>query len=137
MKRVKQAIFLGGLLCILPLTVWAGDFDGSKNLVCAVTVTHECLAMGGCLSGTAESIDIPQFVEIDFENKSIRSLAGVEPVRNTTIARSARADGKLVLQGMQRGRAWSLVLNEASGKIVLTATDDQFGFVVFGACMAP
>ena len=137
MIKMKQAILVWCLIWAIPLSVGAGDFDGSEKLVCAVTVTYECLSMGGCLSGTAESIDIPQFVEIDFENKSIRSLAGVEPVRNTTIARSARADGKLVLQGMQRGRAWSLVLNETSGKIVLTATDDQFGFVVFGACMAP
>jgi hypothetical protein len=48
-----------------------------------------------------------------------------------------RMDGKLILQGVQNGKAWSMVITEATGKMTLTASDDQAGFVIFGACMEP
>jgi hypothetical protein len=43
-------------------------------------------------------------------------------------------DGKLILQGIQGSKGWSMVITEATGKMTLTAADDQVGFVVFGAC---
>lgn len=53
----------------------------------------------------------------------------------TKIENMERIDGNLILQVVQNGRAWSIVIVEANGKTTLTASDGQAGFVVFGACI--
>ena len=124
------------LLCLLvtPLPVAAGDFDGSKPLLCAVIDTFECGPGGECEWGNAESINMPQFLKINFKKKTISGTRESGEVRTTEIENMERVDGKLILQGVQNGRAWSMVITEATGKMAVTASDDQVGFVVFGAC---
>jgi hypothetical protein len=38
------------------------------------------------------------------------------------------------MQWMHNGRGWTLVISEESGKMSATISDDQVGFVLFGAC---
>jgi hypothetical protein len=38
------------------------------------------------------------------------------------------------LQGLEGGRAWSMVLAKETGKMSATVADDQLGFVIFGTC---
>lgn len=40
----------------------------------------------------------------------------------------------MILQGVEGGRAWSMVIGKETGKMSATVADDQVGFVVFGAC---
>ncbi len=134
MIRVKWMVL--GLLCIFMMTqtAVAEDFDGSKPLLCSVIETFECGPGGECQRGTAESIGIPQFLKISFNDKMISSTPEGGQLRTTKIKNIERADGKLILQGVQNGRAWSMVMIETTGKITLSASDDQAGFIVFGAC---
>jgi len=46
----------------------------------------------------------------------------------------ARFDGKLVFQGMGEELAWSMAISEQTGKMVITASGEEVGFVLFGAC---
>ena len=135
----KEILALLTFLCvfIMPFQVFAGDFDGSKPLLCAVIRTIECGPDGECKHVTAEHIDIPQFLRIDFEKKIISSTPEAGPVRTTKIKNMYREEGKLILQGVQKGKAWNMVINEVTGKVTLSASDDQAGFVVFGACTTP
>ncbi|MBW2567404.1 MAG: hypothetical protein JRE24_11150, partial [Deltaproteobacteria bacterium] len=111
MKKLQISQFkLTGLvlLCLLvtPLPVTAGDFDGSKPLLCAVIQTFECEPAGECLPGTAEDIDIPQFLKINFKKKTISGTRESGEVLTTKIENMARIDGNLILQGVQSGKAW-------------------------------
>jgi len=52
-------------------------------------------------------------------------------------------DGKLILQGaedgykeVRDGAGWSMAISEETGKMVLTESGDQVGFVIFGACIS-
>ena len=125
------------LLCFLvvPQTILAGDFDGSKPLLCAVTETIECTPDGEVLRGEAESIDMPCFLKIDFEKKTISGTLEDGTVRTTEIKGMEQTDGNLILQGVQNGKAWNMVIAEATGKATIAASDNQVGFVVFGACI--
>jgi hypothetical protein len=134
MRKFKLIGLLLLTICILPFSALAGDFDGSKPLLCAVIETFDCGPGGECQRGTAESIDIPQFLKISFKEKTISSTPESGPVRTTKIKNMERIDGKLILQGVQNGKAWSMVISEATGKVTLSASDDQAGFLVFGAC---
>lgn len=46
----------------------------------------------------------------------------------------ALEDGKLILQGMEDGRGWSLVIVEETGKMSAAIAGSQVGFVVSGNC---
>ena len=54
--------------------------------------------------------------------------------RTSSIKHMARFDGKLILQGMGDELVWNMVISEQTGKMVITASGEQVGFVVFGAC---
>ena len=58
----------------IPLGALAGDFDGSKPLLCAVKKAFECTAADGCQERTVESVNIPQFLQIDVEQKKLKAL---------------------------------------------------------------
>jgi hypothetical protein len=134
MKKWHGLILTLFLVGLTPLLVSAGDFDGSVPLICAVVETIECGENGNCQNGTADSINIPQFLKVNFKSKTITGKNAEGEVRTTEIENMERSDGKLILQGTQTSKGWSMVIDEANGKMVLTASGDQEGFIVFGAC---
>lgn len=133
MKQLRVTI-IAGLSLLCSAGVWAGDFDGSKPLICAVIQTVSCPRNEDIETGTAEDIDLPQFFYIDFEKKVVTGKASDGEVRETKIDSLKHDDGKLILQGVQRGKAWSAVINEETGKTTLIGANDEAGFVVFAAC---
>lgn len=137
MKALKLIAIFFVCIMMCPMPLLAGEFDGSKPLICAVIETFECEQNVECQRGPAESIGLPQFVNIDFTEKTISSRTDTGPVRTTKIQQMDSVDGKLILQGVQNGRAWSMVINEMTGKLTLSASDDLSGFIVFGACTTP
>jgi hypothetical protein len=40
----------------------------------------------------------------------------------------------MILQGIEDGRGWSIIISEDTGKMTATASQDDVGFVIFGAC---
>jgi len=127
---------------VVASAVWAGDFDGSKPLLISVIRAMECTLEGTCREVNPASVELPQFLKIDFANKTIRPAAANDETPATTIERQEVVDGKLILQGaedgydkMRDGLGWTMAISEATGQVVLTASGDQVAFVVFGACI--
>ena len=58
-------------------------------------------------------------------------------MRTTKMERAESLESSLFVQGLENNLAWSLVIDKAVGKMVLTIAGDQVGFVVFGACTTP
>lgn len=112
----------------------AANFDGSQPLLCASLEAHDCGPGEHCLKDTAASIDAPQFIRIDFEQKLARATRVDGEERTATIDSVWRDDGKLILQGVQRGLGWSMAITQESGEMALTAAGGQVAYVVFGAC---
>jgi hypothetical protein len=108
--------------------------DGSAPLLCAVIEVFECSVEKDCMEGTLESMNIPQFVKVDFANNKIATTEESAEKRESPIHNFAKVDGMLILQGMQNGRGWSMVIAEETGKMTATASGDGGGFVIFGAC---
>jgi hypothetical protein len=122
------------LLLFPPLSGMAGDFDGSRPVTCAVIETHDCGPEEACIKGSAESINMPQFFKVNFKDKLVTSTRPDGEVQTSPIQKMERVEGRLILQGVQNGRAWSATISEVNGKFVLTSSGDQEAFVVFGAC---
>jgi hypothetical protein len=140
-KRILNAIMLAS--GSVALSVSASPFDGAQPLICASTEILECIPGAGCNRVTAQSVDAPQFMRIDFDAKSISSEWQGGGARVSEIERSEVVDGKLMLQGaedgienVRDGLGWTLSIGQESGTMTLTGSGDAVGFVIFGACTA-
>ena len=144
MNQVKIFGLTLMIICMFSLPALAGDFDGSKPLICAVMDLVECQPGGKCQQVTAEDVGIPHFWKINFKEKKISAIHADGSKRSTTIENFEKIDGKLIIQGaedgiegVRDGVGWSLAISEETGKTVLTASGDEVGFVIFGACTLP
>lgn len=140
--NICTAIIISIFMITIPAL--AGDFDGSKPLLCAVIDIVECGSGGKCQQLTAEDVGIPRFLKVNFKKKTITATQASGNKKSTTIKNSEHIDGKLILQGaedgiegVRDGVGWSIAIAEDTGTMVLTASGDEVGFVVFGACTLP
>jgi len=144
MSQLKIFGIMVAIICLFSFPAVAGDFDGSKELICAVMDLTECGPGGKCQQVTAEDVGIPLFLRINFKENKISTTHADGTKRSSEIERSEKVDGKLIIQGaedgiegVRDGVGWSLAIAEETGKIVLTASGDEVGFVIFGACTLP
>ena len=112
----------------------AEGFDGSRPLICASMEAYDCGPGEECFRGTAESIDAPQFMRLDFEQNLARATRANGEERTAKIESLTLETGKLILQGVQGGLGWSMTIAQENGAMVLTAAGDRTAFVIFGAC---
>ena len=140
----KLKLFCAACLCAVASMATADDFDGSKPLLCSAATLSECIPGGVCEQVTAESINAPDFLRIDVKKKAVTGVApGQQDRPPGKIQNSTTIDQKLFLQGadggvegIRDGLAWSIAIDQNNGKMVLTASGDAVGFVIFGACTA-
>ena len=132
--------FLGSI--VAASAAGAGDYDGSKPLLMSVIRVIECTPDGACSEVSPATAELPQFLKIDFANKTINPAVDSNNTTGTTIERQEVVDGKLILQGaedgyekMRDGLGWTMAISEENGQVVLTASGEQVAFVVFGACI--
>ncbi len=112
----------------------AEGFDGSQPLICASMEAYDCGPGEDCFKGTAESIDAPQFMRLDFGQMLARATLANGEERTAEIERLTQEEGKLILQGVQLGLGWSMTIAQENGAMTLTAAGDRMAFVIFGAC---
>lgn len=127
--------------CILGLGISAmsspfayATFDGSRDLLCAPAQAIECGSAFECNTGSPESVNIPQFINIDFKANKVEAVRHGEPGRQSFIRSQERGEGKLIMQGIEAGRGWNIIISETTGKFSASVAGDQVGFIVFGAC---
>ena len=132
------------IICMFSVPAAAGNFDGSKDLLCAVMDIIECVPGGKCQEATAEEVGIPNFLRINFNEKKLSATFADGSQKISPIVNLEKIDGKVILQGaedgiegVRDGLGWSLAIDENNGKMVLTASGDAVAFVMFGACTLP
>ena len=131
-----------GLFCLVTTSpVLAGVFDGSKPLYCALMDTVQCVPGGECTEIEPEEVNLPDFLAINFKKKRITATKEGGIQRSSKIENRKLIDGKLIVQGaedgvegVKDGLGWTIAINESTGKMVLTGSGDDVGFVFFGSC---
>ena len=130
------------LAAVTGLSASAGSFDGTAPLTCGIQMVVECDRDNECYPVTLEMVNLPDFFHVDFAAGQI-SAAGIRRAGNTTpIERVERLGGRLLLQGGELsdenpngGIGWSMILDEGSGRMVLSGVSLEFSLVANGACM--
>ena len=140
MKIANQLLILAGSL-LLSAVAMAEPFDGEKIMLCASQYASECNAGSDCVNVSPASVNLPDFFLVDTANKLISAAPASATSSTTGIERVEHLDGKLMLQGaddgiedVRDGAGWTMSINEATGKMVMTTAGDGFAVVVFGAC---
>jgi hypothetical protein len=128
------AICLALVLGMAPYPLAAASFDGSVPLICALIEVFDCAVGADCQRGTPESVNLPQFVKLDFSGKTLSTTEDAQGKKVTPIKHVEQFGNNLMLQGGEEGRGWSLILAKEGGKMSATVADDGVGFVIFGAC---
>ena len=135
MAKLRMVVWVLGLL-VFPCMAGAATFNGSKPLLCAFTHAVECTQKEGCQEVSVEDLNLPEFLVIDFQKKTIASVE--EGGRVSAIDSIQEIEGKLILQGAEGGPrgggGWTMAIQEGNGEFVLTASGDLVALVVFGAC---
>ena len=143
MKAIIQTVLLAAGLLQAGL-IMATDFDGSKTLLCANQLVNECLPAQRCRMVAPQSVNLPNFFKVNTGNKIITGKHDGGIDASTPVERLEHLDGKLILQGadggiegVEDGNGWTMVIDEGTGKMSMTASGDGFVIVAFGACMTP
>ena len=112
----------------------ADDLSESGKLLCAAQEITVCLEQDQCYEVGAEAVDMPTFVVIDLKKKLVATTKASHENRQTEVDTLAKEDGLIYLQGVEMGRAFSLVINEGTGHLTGAVSRDGFSVSVFGAC---
>jgi hypothetical protein len=133
---MRKIVFALVVILTIPLigTHTAFSIDTSSPLLCSVIKAAEYSLNEGCVEGTAESFDIPQFIKFDLQKKTIFEVDESGKNRKSQIMNLAETDNQLIMQGVENSRSWSAVIGE-QGKMTATISDSEFGVVIFGACL--
>jgi len=77
---------------------------------------------------------MPQFVVIDLKKKTISTTKASEENRSTPIRSIAHEGRQIILQGVEGGRAFSFIIDQATGLLTVAVARDGMAIGVFGAC---
>ena len=119
----------------------AVNYASGQPPLCAIQSVSECVAGQGCDSLMPYEVNLPDFFVIDPASRLLVTTPDNGVQRKTPIEYNERLDGKLMLQGaddgiedVRDGVAWSMAIDEETGRLVMTVAGDAFALAAFGAC---
>ena len=107
----------------------AGDFDGSKLLICAPVEAIDCAPGETCKKGAPADSGLPSFIRID-----IAKMVVIGPKRTTPIVSIEKSEQQILLQGTELGFAWTIALDQDNGEMSGSFVNREEVFVLFGSC---
>lgn len=122
------------VVALLSGTAIADDLTGADRLLCSTTQATACGMAAECASLPPAELNIPQFVLVDVAKKTLSTTAASGENRTTPAQTVRREEGQIVLQGYENGRAFSLVIQEATGRASFASAAESRGVMVFAAC---
>lgn len=124
----------GFVALITAAPLCADDLRGANTILCSAVEASLCDSDGKCTSGPPWNWQVPQFLEIDFKKGVIATTAASGENRTSPIRNQERSDGMIFLQGVQKGRAFSFVINEQTGVASVAIAAEELTVSVFAAC---
>jgi hypothetical protein len=133
---MKLAFHISLALCSLAIapSLVAENVQDSQNIVCATATAVLCVENGDCFRVVPDEIDLPRFVLIDTKKQTISTTKLSNRPRSTQIDRLARDGGRILIQGIEHGRAYSMSIEEDIGLLTGVMAKDGVTLSVFGDC---
>lgn len=128
----KNVIAIAGLATAS--LAYAENLEGVDRMVCAAMDVQICIEYDSCYTAAPMDLGVPEFVVIDTDDKTISTTKSSGENRSTVFNSVQKEDGLIYLQGVEGGRAFSFVIDEASGRMTVAVSRDGMSVSVFGAC---
>ena len=112
----------------------AENLEDVDEMVCATATTKLCLETGECYTAMPWELSLPEFVVVDLDKKKISTTKSSSENRSTEVTMVETEEGVIFLQGVERGRAFSFVIDEMTGRMTAAVSRDGLSITVFGAC---
>jgi hypothetical protein len=112
----------------------ADQLNGVDEFLCAAAQVQICIEGDTCYTASAWELDVPDFVVIDLAQKKVSTTKASGLNRSTSFTSASRSNGQIVLQGLEAGRAFSFVIDEATGRITVAVARDGIAVNIFGVC---
>jgi hypothetical protein len=130
---MKRSILASAGL-LIGSSVAADNLTGADRLLCTTGQIVACVEGDECYKILASEVNLPEFFIVDIKNKMLSTTKASERNRTTAIQTLNRADGRIYLQGIDLGRAFSFVIDEESGHVTVAVSRDGVTVTVFGHC---
>jgi hypothetical protein len=114
--------------------VQADNLDGVSRMLCAAAQVQICIENDICYTSSSYELDIPDFVIIDTDKKTISTTRASQLNRSTAFTSYLKDDGTMYLQGVEGGRAFSFVIDIETGRLTAAVARDGIAVNVFGVC---
>ena len=128
----KLAIAIAGILA--GGLVQADNLEGVDEMICAAAQVQICIENDTCYAASPAELGVPDFVVIDTKKKTISTTKASNENRSTSFTSVSKDDGLIYLQGIEGQRAFSFVIDEATGRMTVAVSRDGLSVSVFGAC---
>ena len=130
LKSLVPILVIGLSVTALP----ADELAGVSSFVCATSAVTVCPQDEECTTMAPWKLNIPQFIVFDLDKKTLSTTVASGENRVSPIEHLERENGEILVQGVELGRAFSFVIDEASGVMSAAVASAGRGVVGFGAC---
>ena len=117
-----------------PERLSADDLTGAQALLCSAASATICTDDGECQTEDPWELNIPQFLEFDLKGKMMSTTKASGQNRSTPMQTLQRDNGFIFIQGIEMGRAFSMVITEKTGELSVAVAKDSAAVSAFGAC---
>jgi hypothetical protein len=112
----------------------ADDVTDVDRLLCSASEVTVCFESSDCVDVMPWELDMPQFIVIDLKKNVLSTTKASGENRSTPVRTLLRDNQEIVLQGVEAGRAFSFVIDEATGLLTVAVASDGMSVSVYGAC---
>jgi hypothetical protein len=130
---MRKAITTATMLAIFGPAL-ADDVTDVDRLLCSASEVTVCFESSDCVDVMPWELDMPQFIVIDLKKKVLSTTKASGENRSTPVRTLLRDNQEIVLQGVEGGRAFSFVIDEATGLLTVAVASDGMSVSVYGAC---
>lgn len=133
MKRIAGVVLF---VCFVVAPGWvrADALAGANRILCTAVQATRCVDSGDCEVDLPWNLNVPQFIEVDLTAKKLSTTKASGQNRTTPIEQLRRQDGMIVIQGFEKGRAFSFVIEQETGTLTAVVASQGRAVAVFGAC---
>ncbi len=132
-SRIGQ-VFATIAASLVTVPVFSENVSGVDKILCAPAEVIVCHDDGYCETVLPWKVNVPQFIVVDIKKKRLSTTEASGANRSTPIKGLIRESGMIYLQGVDRERAFSFVINEGTGLMTVAVARAGLTVTVFGAC---
>ena len=122
--------------CLIGSVSAAENLDGIDRFICAPGQVQVCIEFDTCYAASPADLGMPDFVIIDTDEQIISTTPASGDERSSAFSSYVREAGLISLQGIEGERAFSFVIDEATGRLTAAVSLDGMTVTAFGACTA-